>query len=86
MRTRKRFDSEFKAKVALAALREDRTLAEWGRTLEYTVIRLADGRVRPCTVCLISFQARGTMATVRSADITYIRLRGGFVYLVAILD
>lgn len=28
MRTRKHFDSEFKAKAVLAALREDRTLAE----------------------------------------------------------
>lgn len=28
MRTRKYFDSEFKSKAALAALREDRTLAE----------------------------------------------------------
>lgn len=28
MRIRKRFDKEFKAKVALAALKEDRTLAE----------------------------------------------------------
>lgn len=28
MKTRKSFDSDYKAKVALAALREDRTLAE----------------------------------------------------------
>ena len=61
-RTRRRLDAEFKAKVALEALRNEATVADL----------VAKYQLHPNQVW--------------AADITYIPMARGFLYLVAVMD
>jgi len=101
---RKSFSLELMAKVALAVIKEETTMAELSRCMRHTAPRLATGASAPWRVWRIFFAVSKPhpehkvypyllkdVTIIRpnqvwSADITYIRLRCGFLCLVAIMD
>jgi transposase InsO family protein len=77
MEKRNRYTSEFKAKVVLELLREESTLTQVASKYQL------NPQMRP-------YLLRGLKIThpdqVWAVDVTYIRMRQGFMYLFAIID
>lgn len=88
---RRKFTNKFKAMVALAAIREQKTLAELSKEFEVSPNQISQWKQEAIRNMEKAFGGKGDEKVTRpnqvwSIDITYVPMAHGHMYLVAIID